>query len=44
MPISDSKRKSDRKWREKAYDKICLQYPKGFAISGNKKQLPGVCL
>ena len=29
MPLTDSKRKANRKWREKAYDKICLQYPKG---------------
>lgn len=29
MPISDSKRKADRAWRERNYDKICLQYPKG---------------
>lgn len=27
--ISDSKRKADRKWREKAYDKICIQLPVG---------------
>lgn len=29
MPISDSKRKADRKWRENNYDKICIQLPKG---------------
>lgn len=29
MSISDSKRKADRAWRERNYDKICLQYPKG---------------
>lgn len=29
MPISDAKRKADRKWRENNYDKICIQLPKG---------------
>lgn len=30
MPISASKRKSDRKWRENNYDKICIQVHKGI--------------
>lgn len=30
MPISDSKRRSDRKWREANYDKICIQVKRGF--------------
>lgn len=29
MPISDSKRRADRKWRESNYDKICIHFPKG---------------
>lgn len=29
MPISDSKRRADRKWRENNYDKICIQVHKG---------------
>lgn len=27
--VSDSKRRADRKWRESAYDKICIQLPRG---------------
>lgn len=30
MPISDSKRKADRKWRESNYDKICIQVKRGY--------------
>ena len=28
--ISDSKRRADKKWREKAYDRISIQVPVGF--------------
>ena len=28
--ISDSKRRADKKWREKAYDRISIQVPAGL--------------
>lgn len=29
MPLSDSQRKANRKWRDTNLDKICVQYRKG---------------
>lgn len=30
MPISDAKKKADKKWHDKAYEKVQFAVPKGY--------------